>query len=215
MIDPRPRSAFKFTQEEYDLYQSGVEIWRDIEGYEGKYVVSTFGAIKGVDRYEINGNHMAFIAGRILAHDINIRGYRRVTLTKDKIHKRFQVHRVVGIAFLNNPENKPEINHDFGDKSENMVWCLSWATSSENKLHAFRTGLKQGHWVGKFGKDHNTSKEVNQFTKSGELIATFSSCKDAEDFTGHNKSLISRNARGEGKSACGFVWVYTKNLVHL
>jgi len=215
MIDPRPIECFKFTKSEYDLYQSGVEIWRDIPDYEGKYRMSSFGYVKSIERFEINGNHFARVNSRILIHDVSKTGYNRVTLTKDAKHKRFLVHRLTGIIFLENPENKPEINHDNGNKNENGVTNCYWATSSENSLHSYKNKLREAPWVGKFGKDHNTSKEVNQYSLKGEYIATFSSCKEAEDITGLSKHSISQNASGRTLSACGYRWIYTKNLLPL
>lgn len=211
----RPISDFKFTQDEYNQYKNGEEILRDVPEYEGKYKMSSFGYIKSIERLEINGNHMAKINSRILIPDVSKTGYNRVTLTKDGKHKRFLVHRLAGVMFINNPENKPEINHESGDKSENGIHNLSWATSSENSLHSYKNKLREAPWIGKFGKDHNTSKEVNQYSINGIYIATFSSCKEAEDITGCSKHSISQNASGRTKTAVGFIWIYTKNLPSL
>ena len=68
-------------------------------------------------------------------------GYERVDLTHDDVQKQFFIHRLVAMAFIPNPENKPEVNHKDGDKSNNYDWNLEWSTRSENMIHAYDTGL--------------------------------------------------------------------------
>ena len=69
-------------------------------------------------------------------------GYSYVVLYKNKKRKHFKVHRLVAMAFLKNPKNKPEVNHKQGIKSDNRVTELEWNTTSENVQHAYDTGLK-------------------------------------------------------------------------
>jgi len=68
-------------------------------------------------------------------------GYRKVLIKIDGKLKNYSVHRLVGMAFLPNPENKPEINHKNGIKTDNRVENLEWVTKSENQKHAIKTGL--------------------------------------------------------------------------
>jgi len=110
-----------------------VEIWQPIIGYEGSYEISNTVKIKS----------MKYISsGKIIEGDTTRKNERRVVLCKNGNQKRFLIHRLVGVAFILNPDNKPEINHIDGDRSNNHVTNLEWATRSENELHAYRTGLK-------------------------------------------------------------------------
>ena len=74
------------------------------------------------------------------------RGYKVVGLVCDDGKRRFiGVHRLVASEFIPNPDNKPEVNHINGDKSDNRVENLEWVTSTENQRHAFKTGLQKPH----------------------------------------------------------------------
>lgn len=99
------------------------EIWKDIEGYEGRYQVSNLGRVKRVT------------TGRILKSGKNRGGYLYVNLCKQGVVSNKRIHRLVAQAFIPNPENKPDINHADEDKTNNMVSNLEWATRKENLNH--------------------------------------------------------------------------------
>ena len=109
------------------------EIWRDIFGYEGLYQVSIYGRGKSFYNKKI----------RILSDVLDGSGYVMWRLYKDHKPKMFKGHIVTARTFITNPENKPQINHFDGDKVNNCVWNLEWATGSENVRHAFKTGLEK------------------------------------------------------------------------
>lgn len=68
-------------------------------------------------------------------------GYSYVTITQNKVRKQFFVHKLVATAFIPNTENKPQVNHLDGDKQNNMVGNLEWATQAENTQHAYDSNL--------------------------------------------------------------------------
>src|SRR5678815_2886724 len=106
------------------------ENWVDIVGYEGLYQVSDLGRVARHNRIRSNGR---FYEGVICKLQVNHRGYQRITLCGNN----FSVARLVGVAFVPNPENKPEINHKFGNKLDNRATELEWSTRSENMQHAY------------------------------------------------------------------------------
>ena len=118
------------------------EVWKDIEGYEGLYQVSTCGNIKSLAKPRKNGNGRCYIQKeKLLKQSFTSTGYKKVELYKDGKRKSFKVHRLVAIAFIPNPDNKPEVNHIDGNKINNNIDNLEWVTSSENTIHAYETGL--------------------------------------------------------------------------
>lgn len=86
--------------------------------------------------------------------------YPRVTLSKNGIEKTFCIHKLVALAFIPNPENKRTVNHKDGNKLNNHVDNLEWATISENMIHAVSTGLCKPHDFGK-GENHDSAKLNN------------------------------------------------------
>lgn len=114
---------------------------KDIRDYRGKYFVTSEGQVfsrKHGKRSIINGS----IA---LKQDINSCGYHRVTLSQNGKTKRYFVHRIVAEHFLPEPpqiEDRLEVNHLDGDKSNNSSDNLQWSSGSENVVHALDTGLR-------------------------------------------------------------------------
>lgn len=119
--------------------------WKDIIGYEGLYQVSNTGLVKSLSRAvkSVHSNKWYTKQDRILKPEITLKGlgYYRVQLCKDCIINKIPVHRIVAMTFILNPENKPQVNHIDGNKLNNHVENLEWATASENVQHAFDTGL--------------------------------------------------------------------------
>lgn len=124
------------------------EVWKDIEGFEGVYMVSSYGRVKSLPRPLYNGKGVFESKERIFKVAVSGKGYNEVTLSKNKgcTHK---VHRLVCVAFIPNLEGKGEVNHIDGDKLNNRVTNLEWATRSENTQHAYTVlgrggGFKRG-----------------------------------------------------------------------
>lgn len=124
------------------------EIWKPVKGFEGLYEVSNFGKVRSLDRVITRKNGVQLTCkGKELfftISKIDERAHRpraSVQLWKDNQAYLKAVHRLVAIAFIPNPENKPTVNHIDGNPLNNHVDNLEWATYSENQLHAYRNGL--------------------------------------------------------------------------
>lgn len=188
------------------------EIWKDIKGYEGLYQISSSGNVKSLDRYIINKNgDKQFFPEKYLTQGFN-NGYLKVTLSKNNKQKTFRVHILVAKAFIPNPENKSEINHIDGNKSNNRIDNLEWNTRSENELHAYKNGLakpsdKQKQAVAKYAKE-NYSKKVIQYSLNGIFIKEWNSMHDVWRELGIRPSYICRCCKGLRNQTYGYIWKY-------
>ena len=121
-----------------------MEKWKDIIGFEGLYQISNKGRVKGLKRKVRTKHSFRTIEESLLKLTPDRYGYILVGLNKNFKVKRMRVHRLVGIHFINNPENKPYINHKDGIKINNNYSNLEWTTAKENITHSIDTGLTDG-----------------------------------------------------------------------
>lgn len=187
------------------------EEWRPITGYEGLYEVSSFGRILSVQKISKHprGGFMKRRA-RILKQSYDKDKYLQVLLCKDGVAKGGRMHRLVAIAFIPNPLNKPIPNHLKGIKWDNRVHQLEWATDSENAIHSYKTGLQVSTLKGKTGKECRFSKKVNQYTVTGDLVNTHDGVREAQRQTGIHRCSIMQvcNKNPKYKTAGGYKWEY-------
>lgn len=103
-----------------------------------------YSSIKGYNDYIIDsdGNIFNLKLNRLIVPNISKKGYYSVTLNNNSLRKYFKVHRLVALTFIPNHNNKPQVNHIDGNKSNNNVSNLEWVTGSENVIHAIKSGLR-------------------------------------------------------------------------
>jgi len=120
------------------------EAWKDIEGYEGLYQISSNGRLKALSKQVFPSTHPWRIRSypeRIVDLLQNECGYNFYYLSKGGTSSKRTIHRLVAKAFMANPLNKPHVNHKNGNKIDNNISNLEWATPKENMVHARRNGL--------------------------------------------------------------------------
>lgn len=172
------------------------EIWKPIVGFEGLYEVSNIGRVKSLKRNTTSG--------RVLSQALN-RGYMSVVLCKNGKHYNAKVHRLVAMAYIQNPNKKKEVNHIDGNKTNNRAENLEWVTASENAKHARLKGLNP------CGRNNPiTSKSVDMLSADGTLLKTFPSLKEAERQTGVYRTNIQGccACRPGCNTAGGYKWRY-------
>lgn len=138
-------------------------------------------------------------------------GYLQIGLKEKGISYKKYIHRLVAEAFIPNPENKCDVNHKNGIKTDNRVQNLEWATRSENQIHAYRVLKRQSPWTNKFGKDNPSSKIVLQI-KDNKIIAEFYGLTEAERQTGISHQHISHCCTGKRKTTGGYQWKYKDKI---
>ena len=159
------------------------------EGQETDYSVSTEG--------EVRKDTINYILSQSSQQD-----YKFVGLIINGKQKRMRVHRMVALTFIDNPDNKPYVNHINGNRSDNNVENLEWVTPSENTQHAVNTGLfKSGR-----------TRAVIQYNLNGEQMATFESATEAARQTGGSQSKITMCCRRQRDSANDYQWRYYDDI---
>ena len=111
------------------------EVWLPIEGFEFFYEVSNMGRVKRLKSFTRGSRGGKKIVQERILKQANTHGYRLVMLTVNGSRKNRLAHRLVAKAFIINPENKPQVNHKDGIKSNNIVDNLEWVTAKENEFH--------------------------------------------------------------------------------
>lgn len=170
------------------------EIWKDIKGYEGKYMVSTEGRVKSLNYKNSSGSN-------ILKQGLDRYGYKQLTLYLNGIKKTFKIHRLVAETFLENPTNLPQINHKDENKQNNTVSNLEFCSASYNinygtrnkktsdKLKVIRktTGVISGENNPMYGKHHTeeTKRKLSEAHKG--------------KYTGENNPMYGKHRSNEVK----------------
>lgn len=177
-----------------------MEEWVDIRGYEGYYQVSNMGGVRSLDVKRWNGCGWFIKRGRVLKSRLTKHGYCRVQLNgKDKY-----VHRLVAEHFIDNPNNKPEVDHIDGDKSNNCVDNLRWVTGKENMNNPLTREKLDTYAKKRVGVTIN-NKKVNQIL-DGVVINTFNSITEASEFIGIDNSTLGKIIKHKIKNNTGYEW---------
>lgn len=177
------------------------EVWKDVVGYEGLYMVSNMGRIK-------NRKGVVMKVSKVKS------GYVYITLYNGESFKSHRVHRLVALSHIPNKDNKPQVNHINGIKDDNRLENLEWCTQSENMIHAVKTGLQKpvkgiNHpFYGKKGADNQFYREKSPLY--GKLGFDSSTGKIVLD----TQTGIYYGCAREAAEAKGIGYSHTKNMLN-
>lgn len=190
-----------------------MEMWKDINGYEGYYQISNEGNVRSLDRFD--GVHDR--QGTIIKPSLKQNGYLQVGLRKHSTRKWIGIHRLVAIHFIENPDNKPQVNHIDGNKQNNNVENLEWVTAKENQNHAtrmgFRNNMPKGEKHPNYGKRGEKSRSakpvIRKDPKTGETKLYKAKILAKDD--GFDVTSISKCCHGKLKTHKGYEWYFAKD----
>lgn len=162
------------------------EVWKNIQGYEGFYQVSSLGRIRSLPRK----NHLT---DSVISQFSKKSGYKCVSLFKNNIKTNFHVHRLVAEAFLPNPQTLSQVNHKDYMRDNNSVDNLEWISMEENIAYSYC----------------NVSKRpVNQYRLDGTFVKRWDCISDVSRELGMYRSDIAKCCRGVFKQSKGYKWRY-------
>lgn len=171
------------------------EIWKDIEGFYGKYQISSMGRVKSLERLRKSKlGSLAFVNEKILKGKIDKDGYVEYALCtgEHKQVKYYRAHRLVATAFIPNPNNYLIVNHINETKDDNRVENLEWCTNQYNT-------------------EYSKAKPILQFDKNWNYINRWKSCAEIERELGLDHSSIQKCCVGKKKSRGGYKWGYAND----
>ena len=179
------------------VYESEVnmEVWKEVVGYEGLYLVSDTGRIQNAK------------TNRILRPCTHKIGYQSVMLYRNGNCKRMLVHRIVADAFVVNPHGYYVVNHIDENKANNTASNLEWCSAQKNMNHGTindRLSAVRGH-------DARAKRKVNQIDVNGVSVAVWESIAEASRATNTSKTSILNCCKGKQKTANGYAWKYCED----
>ena len=167
--------------------------WATPPDFEGRYEVSDEGVVRGLDRFRLNRwGQQVPVVGVVKRQRVNRLGYATVMLGIGVQRKKHMlVHRLVLSAFAPVHEwRQLQVNHKDGDKLNNCLSNLEWATAKENLLHARRVLLLCR------GEEHGRAKLTNEQVRAIRLITGRSQQSIADEY-GVSQPVISNILRGK------------------
>ena len=179
--------------------------WKEIKGYEGKYIISNYGEVISLPRYKQNNSKLQYVEPKEIKRYVNPKnGYVYVQLWNNSKYKNIRLHKLVARTFIPNPKNLPQVNHIDGNKLDNSIENLEWCDCKYNINEAWKIGLNKK----RFGRENNRSRKVEQYDLNGNFIRTWDTIKQAADKLKINTANIIACCQGKYKKSHGFIWRY-------
>ena len=179
------------------------EEWRPVVDADVGYEVSNWGRVRSWKNRTGFGKDIWLDTPAMLRYKFHYKGYVYVKLRKNGMNKKFFVHRLVAKAFIPNPDNLPEVNHENGNKEDCSIHNLYWTTRPGNMEHARRTGL--------WDPEESLKRALEKWRTPiycYEKDCVYSSGEDAARDIGVSKSLITHVCQGKTHNAKGFHLCY-------
>jgi hypothetical protein len=151
---------------------------------------------------------------KILKTQMDKKGYHRIRVTVEREKMSYKVHREVAKAFIDNPDNLPQVNHKDGNKSNNAVENLEWISNRDNALHAIENGLWEAVIEGSRKENESRKRPVIGYcnTENSSTSKWFESVSEAERFIGSRH--VSDVLKGKRNHVKGWTFRYEEVMPH-
>lgn len=187
------------------------EEWRDVVGYEGYYMVSSYGRVISLSRYVEWNNYAKWTEPHLMYQYRKQKGYFTTVFKRNGVKKCVSIHRVVAAAFVPNPNNFPCIDHINDNPLDNRACNLQWCTHKMNNS-------KEHHRVSASKAMKGTispkRKPVVRLSLNGELLQTYQSMTHPEQ-EGYSHSAIHQVIHNKANAHRGFKWMYLEDYLAL
>lgn len=172
-----------------------MEIYKEIEGYEQLYQISNQGNVKSLGNGGSNASKEKILKPNKLKD-----GYLRVNLCKEGKRKSYLIHRLVAEAFIENPNNYPQVNHKDENPTNNCVENLEFCDAKYNSNYGARNQ--------NIGESNTNNPNKSKLVLCLETGIIYSSTHQVERELGFAQSAISNACNGKYKQAYGYTWKY-------
>lgn len=189
------------------------EEWKPVTQFPSRYLISNMGRVWSI------------YSSCFLSPKRTKTGYLRVSLCENGYREECLIHRLVAVAFIDNPENKPTVNHINENKMDNRVDNLEWATYLEQNIHGTRIARAVAHtdWAERSQKidysviaskhdylhmNESQKTPVSQYSLEGVFMRNFSGISEAARTLGISAGGICSCVKGVRKTCGGFKWAY-------
>lgn len=174
-----------------------MEKWKEVQDTNGKILVSNMGRVRSLLRDD-----------RILKSQSDKKGYQRISVTINSEKRTYKVHRLVAMAFVENPDGKTQVNHIDGNKKNNCASNLEWCSGKENCHHAIANGLWKNVFLSSKKENERRKKAVIATNISTGERVLFGSVAEAEVYIGSRH--VSDVLKGKRTKAKGYTFEYAE-----
>ncbi len=191
------------------------EIWKPVPGYNGNYEASNTGMIRIIDRFDVITRdgvkdfkpYTRKRSGKVLKNWLDKDGYVCGVICENGKIKNIRVHRLIASTFIDNPDNKPFIDHINTIKNDNRIENLRWCTNSENLLNPLTSQLKSKVSKGVPKIMDRKVLKINPVTS--ETVEIFHSCSAAARDIRVSQSWMNYTCKKYPRLRSGFYWRFS------